>query len=192
MLGLNNFFVSLEKTIVDQPEKTIFSEKKIMEFSENYIQMELKKISPNKRGWFFQKIVCDFFRFKRFRVIECKKTRDLGIDAVIKKKFDILGDLQLGLQIKYKKIGAADIDSFIQALDFAEIRLGVIACKESSRLDKYTLSSKMKALLLGLPGKKIKIKERIQLKPVFVITLNEIIKLISSDARLMVRSIYKR
>jgi len=189
---LNNFFVSLEKTIVDQPEKTIFSEKKIMEFSENYIQMELKKISPNKRGWFFQKIVCDFFRFKRFRVIECKKTRDLGIDAVIKKKFDILGDLQLGLQIKYKKIGAADIDSFIQALDFAEIRLGVIACKESSRLDKYTLSSKMKALLLGLPGKKIKIKERIQLKPVFVITLNEIIKLISSDARLMVRSIYKR
>ena len=43
---------------------------------------------------------------------------------------DFLG-IKLGLQIKYSLVSSTEIDSFLTALNNAELQLGVVVCKDS-------------------------------------------------------------
>lgn len=186
-----NYFKELQTQILRNSENILFDEKKIKKIAKKELEKAMENQPKTKNGLFFEEIICDFFEFLGFEVIRTKKTRDLGIDGIIKTKLQPFGLLELGLQVKYKTIDSSDVDSFVQALNFAEIRIGVIVCKKAKRLDKYTLSSKMKAILLGAKNE-VRINKRIDLKPVFVMSLRETIDVFSQHLRDVVKSVYKR
>ena len=186
-----NYFRELQGQILKSSDSVLFDEKKIKEMARNHVEKSIEKQAKTERGLFFEKIVLDFFDFLGFKVTRTKKTRDLGIDGIIKTELPPFGLLRMGLQVKYKEIDSSDIDAFIQALNFAEIRVGVVACRKAGRLDKYTISTKVKALLLGSENN-MRIGKRIDLKPVFVMNLNEIIGIFSQHTRDVVKSVYKR
>jgi len=186
----SNFFKILDKKIFSS-EQIIFSKSKIKKFVKNLIFQELNSLPKNKRGEFFEKIVCDFFEYMHFELTRTKKTRDFGLDGIIKTELEPFGKLKIGLQIKYKKINSIDVDSFLQALNFAEIRLGALVCKDAARLDKYTISSKLKAMLFG-EEKGIKVKEKLELKPVFILKFEDVLNIFSEEVRYKVQAIYKR
>lgn len=186
-----NFFKKIEFELTDAPEQVLFSEKKIRALAEKLVLREINKKPVKQRPAFFEKIICDFFIFRNFKLIKTKKTRDLGLDALIKTRLEPFGELSLGLQIKYKKIGSIDVDLFLRSLDFADLKLGALVCKDSRRLDKYTLSAKLKAMLFGL-GEEASLKKRIDLKPVFILKFSDILDVFTGEIRLRMKGIYKR
>jgi len=186
-----NFFKEIEKRILYEDEEILFDDKKIREISEKLIIDKINKIDENKKGLFFEEIICDFFEYKNFEIFRTKKTRDFGLDGLIELKIEPFGNLKLGLQIKYKKVGSEDIDLLINALNFAEIKMGVLVCKDSGRLDKYNLSSKLKAMLIGKENK-IEIKENLDINPVFILKFSDILDIFSQSVRDVVRSVYKK
>lgn len=186
-----NFFKSIENDLFEK-EEIIFNEKKIQEIILQKISEEIDK-NPKKEGFCFEKIIYDFFDYLNFDLIKTKKTRDAGIDGIISLKIEPFGNLKLGLQIKYKIIDSTDIDKFIQALNYAELKLGVITCKESRRLIKYELNSKLKALFLTQNLKNTNFKfEKVDLNPVFILKLKDVVTLGASKMRAIASTIYKK
>lgn len=187
----NNLFRQIEEIAIDLAENTRLNREIIRQLAEKSVleRISSKKTNPEK-GIAFQEIVCDFFEYRNFKVFRQKKTRDLGIDGIIESKLAPFGVLRIGLQAKFKKIGSADVDSFIQALNFAEIKLGVLVCKDSTRISRTFLSSKLDAILLG-SGKKPPKVGRIELQPVFVMKFGELLDSFTEEAVSAVNSIYK-
>lgn len=106
----------------------------------------------------------------------------------------LFGEVNLGLQVKYKLIDSTDIDLFLSALRNSELQLGVVVCKDSRRLEKYELNSKIKAILLskGIAIKERLIKENIDINPVFILKMDEMAEIIANNIRGFVRMIYKK
>jgi len=186
-----NFFRRIEEEILMEDEEILFSNKEIRKLSEEIILNEFKKIEERKRALFFEEIICDFFEYQYFKIFRTKKTRDFGLDGLIEIEIEPFGNLKMGLQVKYKNVNSNDVDSFLQALNFAEIKVGVLVCKDSGRFDKYKISSKLKAMLID---KKIdiKIKEDFNINPVFILKFSDILDIFSHNVRNVVESVYKK
>lgn len=186
-----NFFKEIERRILNSDEEILFDYNKIRELSEKLILDEINKIEEPKRGLFFEEIMIDFFEYKLFKIFRTKKTRDFGLDGLIEIDIEPFGTLKLGLQIKYKKIESKDVDLLINALNFAEIKIGVLVCKDAGRLDKYTISSKLKAMLISKENK-LSIKEDLSINPVFILKFSDILDIFSHEVRGVVEMIYKK
>lgn len=175
-------------------ENIMYDKKIIKDYVKNFIIENLNKQSEKERPFVFEEIIYSFFEYMKIDIIKTKKTRDFGIDGIVKLKLDLLGEINLGIQIKYKTIDSNDIDLFLSALRNAELQIGVIIPKETRRLDKYQLDTKIKAILLS-KGIKIKekiIKEDININPVFILKLEEIIDIATDNMRNLVSMIYKK
>lgn len=98
------------------------------------------------------------------------------------------------MQIKYKLIDSTDIDLFLSSLKNSELQLGVIVCKDSRKLNKYELNSKIKAILFskGINIKEKLIKENVDINPVFILKFNEVIDIVVSQIRAFVTAVYKK
>ena len=188
---MNNLFSELEEEITFR-EDICFDEKKIQEFILEEIKKKLEGFK--NKGFAFEEIVYDFFEYMNIPLIKTPKTRDGGLDGFVNFNVGFLGEVKLGLQIKYSLIDSTDIDSFLTALKNAELQLGVVVCKDSRNLSKYELNSKIKSILLsrGISLKEKLLSEKIDINPVFVLKLNEIIEIISSQIRSFIRSVYKK
>ena len=129
----------------------------------------------------------------RIDLIKTKKTRDFGVDGIIKLKLELLGSLDIGLQIKHKLVDSNDVDLFLAALKNMELQLGVVVCKDSRNLQKYELNSKIKAILLsrGVNIKERIINEKIDINPVFILKFDEIIEIVAAQIRAVVKGVYK-
>lgn len=188
---MDNLFFKLEEEIILN-EETCFDEEKIKELIFKNIKNKLDN-SDNK-GFEFEKIVYEFFEYMNIPVIKTKKTRDSGIDGFIKLKIGFLGDLDLGVEIKHKLINSNDVDLFLTSLRNAEVKLGVMVCKDSRNLTKYELNSKIKSILFsrGITIKEKLLKEKVDINPVFILKLDEIVDVISYQIRAFVRGVYKK
>ena len=188
-----NVFSEIEDEIFFN-EKIIFDENKIKEFIFSYLINRLDSKKDKEKPFYFEQIIYDFFDYFNIHLIKTKKTRDFGIDGLVKLKLEILGEIDLGLQIKYKLIDSNDVDLFLSALRNSELQLGIIVCKDSRRLEKYELNNKIKAILFskGIILKEKLIKESIDVNPVFVLKLDEITSIIASNIRAAVKAIYKK
>ena len=188
-----NIFSSVEDEIISY-ESIIFDKQKIKEkLSENIVK-KLSLVDDLKRPFLFQDIVYDFFEYRHIGLIKSVKTRDGGLDGIIKLKIDLLGEIDLGLQIKYKLIDSNDVDFFIASLKNAELQIDIIICKNSRKLEKYELNSKIKTILFS---KGIKIRERlisesININPVFILTFDDLLDMVASDLRGFVMGVYKK
>lgn len=192
MSDLTKFFRDLEERVLWRDD-IIFDIEKIKAFSMDYALKEIQGRTMQERGFFFEELSRDFFRYLGFMVESTKRTRDLGIDGIVRMKLEPLGQLELGLQAKWKKIGSEDLDSFLQALQFAEIKLGVLTCKDSRDMQKYTMSSKIKALLLKYGrDKEIENVPDLDMKPVFILKFEDLIDIFSKRVRSVVSAVYKR
>ena len=189
---MNNIFSEIEDKIFFD-ESIIFDEAKINQFVTNFLINKLNSEEPKKRGFYFEGIILDFFEYINLETIQTKKTRDFGIDGIVKIQIGIFGEINLGIQIKNKLIDSTDIDSFIANLKNCELQLRVIVCRDSRNLSKYELNNKLKAILLsrGIELKQ-KITSDININPVFVLKLDEIIEIIASNIRSVVKAIYKK
>jgi hypothetical protein len=188
-----NIFSEFEDSIFFD-ESMIFDENKIRGKLTDVIIQKLNSCKETEKGFVFEEIICDALEFLSIPFIKTKKTRDFGLDGIIRIKLDIFGEANIGLQIKYKLIDSNDLDLFLSALRNAEIQLGVIICKDSRELQKYELNSKIKAILLS-KGVKIKeklIKENITINPVFILKFDDILDMTSTRMRDVVRAIYKQ
>ena len=187
----NLFFEIEDKLFFD--ESIIFDEEKIKQFILDFISKKISEKQENERAFFFEEIVYDFFDYMHIDLIKTKKTRDFGVDGIIKLKLELLGSLDIGLQIKYKLIDSNDVDLFLSALKNSELQLGVIVCKDSRNLQKYELNSKIKAILLsrGVNIKERIINEKVDINPVFILKFNEIIEIVAAQIRAVVRGVYK-
>jgi len=190
---MDNVFYKVEEEIFFD-ETIIFDELKIRDYLFNYIFHKLNSVDEKEKAFVFQNIVYDFFRYRNIEVLEAKKTRDFGLDGIVKFKLDFLGELNLGLQIKNKLIDSNDVDLFVSALKNSEIQLGVLVCKDSRRLDKYELNSKIKAILFskGITLKEKLINDKVNVNPVLILKLNDMIEIASSEMRCAIRGIYKK
>jgi len=188
-----NIFSEIEDKIFFN-EEIIFNEAKIRERVFDLVLEELNKKPENTRAFFFEEVVYDFFEYIRVDIIKTKKTRDFGVDGVVKLNLDLLGEINLGLQVKHKTIDSTDVDSFLISLRNSELQLGIIVCKDSRRLDKYELNSKIKAILLsrGIKIKERLIKENIDINPIFILKLDDIIDIVVSRIRGTVKAVYKK
>ena len=188
---MNNLFSELEEKITFR-EDICFDEKKIQEFILEEIKRKLEA-SKNK-GFAFEEIVYNFLEYMNIPLIKTPKTRDGGFDGFVNFNVGFLDEIKLGLQIKYSLIDSTDIDSFLTALKNAELQLGVVVCKDSRNLSKYELNSKIKSILLsrGISLKEKLLSEKIDINPVFVLKLNEIVEIISSQIRAFIKSVYKK
>ncbi len=188
-----NIFSEIEDEIFFN-ESIIFEKDKIKNYILDFIANRLNSKPEKGRPFFFEEIVYDFFDYRKIDLTKTRKTRDLGIDGIIKLKLDILGSINLGVQIKYKLIDSNDVDLFLSALKNAELQLGVIVCKDSRKLEKYELNSKIKAILLskGIKIKERLIKENININPVFILKLNDIVEIVASEMRAVIESVYKK
>ncbi len=188
---MNNLFSELEEEIVFR-EDICFDEKKIQEFILEEIKKKLE-LSGNK-GFTFEEIVYNFFEYMNIPLIKTPKTRDGGLDGFVNFNVGFLGEVKLGLQIKYSLIDSTDIDSFLTALNNAELQLGVFVCKDSRNLSKYELNSKIKFILLsrGIVIKEKLLDEKVDINPVFVLKLNEIVEIVSTQIRGFAKGVYKR
>ncbi len=191
---MDNFFDSLEKKILLSDEEVLFNIEKIKEYSRNYLLDNIEEKPKNERGFYFEEIVCDLFRYLNFKVIQTKKTRDFGLDGIIETELEPFGKLKLGLQVKWKKINASDVDLFIQALNFAEIRLGILLCKTTGDIKKYKLSSKIKAILSSFDNdvKNDPNISELYLEPIFILKFDDIVDIFSQRVRNLVSAVYKR
>ena len=190
-----NIFSEIEDLILfELNEELIFDKDKIKNFIFNFISNKLCSKNEKERPFFFEKIVYDFFEYMKFSLIKTPKTRDGGLDGIIKLKIELIGEADLGLQIKYKTIDSNDIDLFLSSLKNAELQLGALVCKDSRRLDKYELNSKIKTILLskGIKLRERLINERIDLNPIFILKLEDLIEIVASDIRGFITSVYKK
>jgi len=190
---MSNIFPQIEDYIFSN-EEIMFDENKIKTYVTNTLISKLKSSPEKQRHFLFEKIIYDFFRYINIPIITTKKTRDFGIDGVIKLNLELLGNIDLGLQIKHKLIDSTDVDLFLSALKNSELQLGLIVCKDSRNLKKYELNSKIKAILLS---KGIKIKERIiqqniNINPVFILKMDEIIEITTHKIRGVIQMVYKK
>ncbi|MEK6885837.1 MAG: restriction endonuclease [Nanoarchaeota archaeon] len=188
-----NIFYEVEDNLFSN-EEIIFDENKIKDYMLSFIYNHLNSFEEKEKPFAFENIVYDFFIYMKIPLVKTKKTRDLGIDGIIKLNLNLLGEINLGLQIKNKLIDSNDIDLFLSALKNSELQLGVMICKDSRRLDKYELNSKIRAILLskGILLRERLIKENININPVFILKLEDIIEIVSSEMRSAIRAIYKK
>lgn len=189
----NNFFKKFEEDVLWQKEDTLFDADRIKSYTRKYVLDKIQDKKEKERGFFFEGIVCDFFEYLGYRVTRTKKTRDMGLDGIVDVNIMPLGEVKLGIQAKWRKIGSRDVDGFIQSLENAEIKLGVIACRDSTRLQKYTLSAKIRSILLFRDIEaKVKDIPDIGIEPVFILKLDDIVEVTSKKIRDIVSSTYKR
>ena len=188
-----NIFSEIEEQVCFN-EEIIFDEDKIKDFILAEIIKRINAKEEKEKPFYFEEIIKDFFKYRKIQLIETKKTRDFGLDGIIKLGLEMLGDINLGLQIKYKLIDSNDIDLFLSALRNTELQLGVIVCKDSRRLDKYELNSKIKAILLsrGILIKERLLNEKVDINPVLILKFEEIISIVASDIRGFIKSVYKK
>ena len=186
-----NIFSEIEELIF-LDEKIIFDKNKIKKEIEDSITKKLN--SSTKQHFTFEEIVYDFFEYINIPLIKTKKTRDSGLDGIIKLRIDVIGEINTGLQIKYKTIDSTDIDSFLSALRLAELQIGIITCKDSRELQKYSLNSKLKTILLsrGITSKENLINEKIDINPVSIIKFDDMLNIVTSKIRDFVKAIYKQ
>ncbi len=189
----DNIFYQIEDEVLDK-ESIMFDLIRIKEFVGDFIFKLINNQLVMKRGFYFEKIIFDFLEYKGFEFIKTKNTRDFGIDGIIKINLDLVGSVDLGLQIKYKLLGSEDIDLFSSALRNSELQLGLIICKDARYLEKYDLNSKIKAILFS---KGIKIKQRlinnkISINPIAILKLEDIISMVADEIRMMIKGIYKK
>src|SRR3989344_2205199 len=188
-----NIFSEVQDTILCN-ENIMFEENKIKDFLWNSIKDRVELETERQRPFLFEEIVHSFFEYRHIRTIKTKKTRDFGLDGIIKLNLQLIGEIDLGLQIKYKIIDSNDIDLFLSALRNTEIQLGIIVCKDSRRLEKYELNSKIKAILFskGININDKIIKEKIDVNPVLVLKMKDIIEMAASEIRSIVVGVYKK
>jgi len=188
---MNNLFSELEGEIIFL-EDICFDEQKI----QGFILKEIKKKldASNNKGFAFEEIVYDFFEYMNIPLIKTPKTRDGGLDGFVNFNVGFLGEVKLGLQIKYSLIDSTDIDSFLSVLNNAELQLGVIICKGSRNLSKYELNSKIKFILFsrGIVIKEKLLNEKVDINPVFVLKLNELVEIVSTQIRGFAKGVYKK
>lgn len=188
-----NIFSEIEDELFYK-EEIIFDIDKIRQFIFKFIEERIEKEEDAKRGFLFEQIICDFFDYLGVEVVRTGKTRDFGLDGIVKLKLDVLGEVDLGLQIKHKLIDSNDVDMFLASLRNAELWLGVIVCKDSRQLQKYELNSKIRAILF-VKGIKIKeriIRENININPIFVLKMDDIVEMSARKFRNVVEAVYKR
>jgi hypothetical protein len=188
-----NIFSEIEEKIL-LDETLAFNENKI---KEEILQTIARKVDPamdKEKPFVFEQIIYEFFEYLDINIIKTKKTRDFGIDGIIKLNLELLGEMDLGLQIKYAIIDSNDIDIFLSSLKNSELHFGVIVCKGSRKLEKYELNTKIKAILLskGINIKERLIKEKISINPIFVLKMDDVIGIIASQIRAIARGIYKK
>lgn len=188
-----NIFSEIENDLIFN-ESIIFDEDKIRDYILNYLVDKLNLKQENEKPFYFEEIIYDFFDYLKIELIKTKKTRDFGLDGFIKLKIDLIGDINLGLQIKYKLIDSNDVDLFLSALRNAELQLGIIVCKDSRKLEKYELNEKIKAILLskGIKVRERLIKEEININPVLILKFEDIIKIVASEIRAFIKGVYKK
>ncbi|MDD5700383.1 MAG: restriction endonuclease [Candidatus Nanoarchaeia archaeon] len=169
-------------------------EGKIREFILKFLTEKINSKAEKEQPFFFEDIVFDFFSYRNIKATRSKKTRDMGIDGIITLNLDVLGNVNLGLQIKHKIINSNDIDLFLASLKNAELQLGVIVCKDSRKLEKYELNSKLRAILLskGIIVKERLIKEKVDINPIVVLKMSDLIELVASEMRAVAKGIYKQ
>src|SRR3989344_915642 len=189
----DSIFEEIEQEIFNQiNEELLFDEKKIKEFIANNLSKRLQEQNERQQPFLFEKIIFDFFRYMKIELTESKKTRDFGIDGIVKMNVGLFGEVNLGLQIKYKTIDSTEVDSFLSALKMSELQLGAIICKDSRELTKYELNSKLKAILFsrGISLRERLIKDKININPVFVLTFEEVISIVASNIRAFIKAVY--
>lgn len=189
---MDNIFEELEGEILDR-EDILFDESKIKEFIIGKITTIINQRPESERPFLFQNIVYSFLEYMKISIIETPKTRDSGLDGIIKLNLQMLGPISLGLQIKYKKIDSTDIDSFRTALKNAELQLGTLICKDSTKLENYELNNKIKTILLarGIRLKEKLINDKINLNPILVLKFDAALDMVASELRAIARGIYK-
>ncbi|MGD9275823.1 MAG: restriction endonuclease [Candidatus Pacearchaeota archaeon] len=188
---MNNLFSSLEEEITFD-EDICFEEEKIKEFIFERVKKRIE--SSENKGFTFEEIIYEFFEYMNIALVKTPKTRDRGIDGFLNFSVGFLGEVKLGLQIKYKLIDSTDVDLFLSSLKNAELQLGVIVCKNSRNLLNYELNSKIKSILLsrGISVKEKLLNEKVDINPVFVLKLNELIEIVASQIRSFIKSVYKK
>ncbi len=187
-----NIFSEIEEYILFN-EDIAFDEEKIKNYISKIILDKFDSYEKEK-GFLFEEIIYSFFEYQNIPLIKTPKTRDFGIDGIIKLKTDLIGSIDIGLQVKNRIIDSTDVDSFLSSLNNSELRLGLIICKESRRLDKYELNSKIKAILLskGIRVKERLINESVSINPIAIMKFGEIVSIIASEIRLIVKGVYKK
>lgn len=190
---MTNLFSEIEEQVIFN-EEIMFDESKIKEFILNYITNKLIIKLEKERPFYFEQIISEFFIYRGIKLEKNKKTRDFGLDGMVKLDLEIFGDINLGLQIKYKLIDSNDIDLFLTALRNAELQLGVLVCKDSRQLQKYELNSKIKAILFsrGIQTKERLLNNKIDINPVLILKLDDLIEIAASEMRAFVRGVYKK
>lgn len=188
---MTNLFSELEAEITFN-ESLCFNEEEIKEFLFKKIKQKIE--SSENKGFEFEKVVYDFFDYMKIPLTKTSKTRDNGIDGFVDFNLGFLGNVKFGLQIKYKLIDSTDIDSFFASLKNAELQMGVIVCKESRNLTKYELNSRIKTILLsrGISIKEKLLNENVDINPVFVLKLNELVDIVACQMRAFIQSVYKK
>jgi hypothetical protein len=190
---MSNIFSEIEEIVLFD-DNLMFEETKIKEHIQKAILEKLNSTNKENIGFLFEEIVYNFLEYMNISFIKTKKTRDYGIDGVIKTNIGFFGEVNLGVQVKYVVIDSNDIDLFIASLKNLEIQLGVIICKDSRNLEKYELNSKIKGILFskGINIKEKLIKDKVNINPVLVLKFDEIVGIVSSQIRAVVRGIYKK
>src|SRR3989344_3198470 len=118
---MDNLFYKIEEEVFFR-EDIIYDEEKIKEFIIDYIKKKLNEKIDKEKPFYFEEIVYDFFDYINIGLLKSKKTRDFGIDGIIKLNLQLIGEVNLGVQIKYKLIDSTDIDSFLSSLRNAELQ----------------------------------------------------------------------
>ena len=187
----DNLFSKLEEEIFFN-EDICFEELKIRRFIIGKIKQKIE--NSESKGFEFEDVVYDFFKYMNISLIKTPKTRDKGLDGFVTFEVGFLGEVKMGLQIKYKLVDSPDVDSFLTALRNVELQLGVIVCKDARNLNNYELNSKIKSILFsrGISIKEKLLNEKVDINPVFILKLDELVEIVSSQIRAFVKSIYKK
>jgi len=190
---MKNIFSEVEEKVLFD-DNLMFEESYIKDYIQNHILGKLNSIDKEKVGFLFEEIIYDFLEYMNISFVRTKKTRDYGIDGIIKTNLGFFGEIDLGVQIKYTTIDSNDVDLFLSSLKNLEIQLGVIICKDSRNLEKYELNSKIKAILFskGIEIKEKLIKDKVNINPVLILRFDEVISVVSSQIRAVVKGIYKK
>jgi len=193
VLKMANIFSEIEEEIFFN-ENLAFDEEKIKKYILEFLGNKINEKEQSQKGFYFEEIIYNFFEYMNIPLTKSLKTRDFGIDGIVKFDIGFLGEIDLGLQIKYKLIDSTDVDLFLSALKNAELQLGVIVCKDSRNLVKYELNSKLKAILFskGIKIKEKLINENVNLNPVFILKFEEVAEFVASQIRAFVKSVYKK
>ena len=190
---MSNVFFELEEEVLFN-DSLMFDEDKIKDFISSFLVEKIQKCSEFERAFCFEAIIYDFFYYIGINLLKTGKTRDLGLDGIIRLNLELLGEINLGLQIKYSLIDSNDLDLFLSALKRAELQLGVLVCKDARKFNNYNLNSKLKAILLskGIKIRERLIKENLDINPVIVLRFEDVVEIVVSNIRAVVRGVYKK